>query len=282
MPRPHRVRRTARAYVGPEADGDESGQGRCALTPLEALATVAAGFGAGTINTIVGSGTLLTFPTLLAIGYSPLVANVSNTVGLVPGVVGGVWGYRNELKGQRARLLRLGSASVAGGLTGGILLLVRPDAFRSIVPYLVIAAALLMGIQPLLTRKLRERLEEHADPRESKFLLPPLTYATGIYGGYFGAAQGVVLLAVMGMLVDDDLQRLNATKNVLAGLVNGVAAALFIVFSSVAWEAAGLLALGSIVGGALGAVLARRIPSWVLRIVVVVVGVTVGVILLLT
>jgi len=207
---------------------------------------------------------------------------VSNTVGLVPGVVGGVYGYHNELKGQRARLLRLGSASVAGGLTGGILLLVRPDAFRSIVPFLVIAAALLMGVQPLLTRKLRERLEENAAPRESKFLLPPLTYATGIYGGYFGAAQGVVLLAVMGLLVDDDLQRLNATKNVLAGLVNGVAAVLFIAFSSVAWDAAGLLALGWVVGGALGAVLARRIPSWVLRIVVVVGGVTVGLILLLT
>jgi uncharacterized membrane protein YfcA len=249
---------------------------------LEALATVGAGLGAGTINTIVGSGTLLTFPTLLAVGYSPLVANVSNTVGLVPGVVGGVWGYRRELRGQRARLLRLGTASITGGLTGGLLLLWRPDAFRSIVPFLVIAAALLMGVQPLVTKKLRQRLEEHAAPRESKLLLPPLTYATGIYGGYFGAAQGVVLLAVMGLLVDDDLQRLNATKNVLAGLVNGVAAALFIVFSTVAWQAAGLVALGSVIGGAVGAVLARKIPAWLLRTIVVVGGVTVGIILLLT
>ena len=243
---------------------------------------MAAGLGAGMINTIVGSGTLITFPTLLAVGFSPLVANVSNTVGLVPGVATGVYGYRAELRGQRARLIRLGSSSLLGGLTGGILLLARPDAFRAIVPYLVISAAVLMGVQPMLTRWLRRRLEEGAAPRESRLLLPPLTFAAGIYGGYFGAAQGVILLALMGLLVDDDLQRLNATKNVLAGLVNGVAAVLFISFSSVAWTAAGLLALGSTVGGALGAMVARRIPAALLRGVVVVGGVTVGVVLLLT
>ena len=252
------------------------------MTPLEALAVIAAGFGAGTINTIVGSGTLLTFPTLLAIGYSPIVANVSNTVGLVPGSAGGVYGYRAELRGQRGRLLRLGTASLLGGLTGGILLLSRPSAFRAIVPFLVIAAAILMGLQPLLTRWLRARRAENAAPRESRLLLPPLTFLTGIYGGYFGAAQGVILLAIMGLFVDDDLQRLNATKNVLAGLVNTVAAVLFILFSSVSWLAAGLIALGSICGGAFGAVVARRIPSWLLRAVVVVGGLTVGVILLLT
>ena len=230
----------------------------------------------------MGSGTLLTFPTLLAVGYSPLVANVSNTVGLVPGVASGVYGYRHELRGQRARLLRLGTASLLGGLTGGILLLARPSAVRGIVPFLVIAAALLMGVQPLLTRRLRARLDDTADPRESRLLLPPLAYLAGIYGGYFGAAQGVVLLALLGLLVDDHLQRLNATKNVLAGLVNGVAAVLFILFSHVAWLAAGLVALGSIVGGALGAVVARRIPAWLLRSVVVVGGVTVGIILLVT
>jgi uncharacterized membrane protein YfcA len=243
---------------------------------------VGAGVGAGTINTIVGSGTLLTFPTLLAVGFNPLVANVSNTVGLVPGVASGVFGYRAELRGQRARLLRLGASSLLGGLTGAVLLLARPSAFRAIVPVLVIAAALLMGVQPLLARWLRGRRAEGAEPRESRFLLPPLTFAAGIYGGYFGAAQGVVLLALLGLLVDDDLQRLNATKNVLAGLVNGIAAVLFIIFSSVAWTAAGLVALGSIVGGALGAVLARRIPSWLLRIVVVIGGLTVGIILLVT
>src|SRR4051812_28705264 len=237
------------------------------------------------INTIVGSGTLITFPTLLAVGYSPLVANVSNTVGLVPGVASGVYGYRAELIGQRQRLLRLGSASLLGGLTGGILLLARPSAFRAIVPVLVISAALLMGVQPLLTRKLRERREtggQPSEPREAKHLLPPLAYLAGIYGGYFGAAQGVILLALLGVLVDDDLQRLNATKNVLAGLVNGVAAVLFILFSSVAWGAALLIAVGSVVGGALGAMVARRIPAWLLRAVVVVGGVTIGVVLLLT
>jgi uncharacterized membrane protein YfcA len=243
---------------------------------------VAAGLGAGTINTVVGSGTLLTFPTLLAVGYSPLVANVSNTVGLVPGVAGGVYGYRAELRDQRSRLLRLGTASVLGGLAGGALLLARPDAFRAVVPILVIAAALLMGVQPRLTRWLRARQEETDEPRESRLLLPPLVFLTGVYGGYFGAAQGVVLLAVMGLLVDDDLQRLNATKNVLAGLVNGVAAVLFIAFSSVAWTAAGLIALGSVVGGLLGAVVARKIPAWLLRAIVVTGGLTVGIILLVT
>jgi uncharacterized membrane protein YfcA len=257
-------------------------RGWCPLSPLEAIAVVAAGLGAGTINTVVGSGTLLTFPTLLAVGYSPLVANVSNTVGLVPGVAGGVWGYRAELRGQRLRLLRLGSASLLGGITGGILLLAKPSAFRGIVPFLVIAAALLMGVQPLLTRKLKERQGEGAGPRESRLLMWPVAYLTGIYGGYFGAAQGVILLAGMGLLIEDDLQRLNATKNVLAGLVNAVAAVLFILFSHVAWLAAGLVALGSVVGGVLGAVVARRIPSWLLRIVVVVGGVTVGIILLVT
>lgn len=243
---------------------------------------MAAGLGAGMINTIVGSGTLLTFPTLLAIGYSPIVANVSNTVGLVPGVASGVYGYRAELRGQRGRLLRLGTGSLLGGLTGGILLLARPDAFRAIVPFLVISAALLMGVQPMLTERLKQSREQGAEPREARLLLPPLTFAAGVYGGYFGAAQGVILLALLGLLVDDDLQRLNATKNVLAGLVNGVAAVLFIAFSSIAWGAAGLLALGSIVGGGLGAVVARRIPAWLLRAVVVVGGVTVGIVLLLT
>jgi uncharacterized membrane protein YfcA len=196
--------------------------------------------------------------------------------------VGGVYGYRAELRGQRIRLLRLGTCSLLGGLTGGILLLAKPSAFRGIVPFLVIAAALLMGVQPLLTRKLKERQEEGAEPRESRLLMMPVAYLTGIYGGYFGAAQGVILLAGMGLLIEDDLQRLNATKNVLAGLVNAVAAVLFILFSSVAWLAAGLVALGSIVGGVLGAVVARRIPSWLLRVVVVIGGVTVGIVLLVT
>lgn len=200
----------------------------------------------------------------------------------MPGAVGGVYGYRAELQGQRRRLLRLGTMSLLGGITGGILLLARPSAFRGIVPFLVIAAALLMGVQPWLTRRLRERQEVNAAPRESRYLLPPLVFLTGIYGGYFGAAQGVVLLAVMGLLVDDDLQRLNATKNVLAGLVNAVAAVLFILFSSVSWLAAVLVAVGSVVGGVLGAVLARRIPAWLLRAIVVVGGVTVGIILLVT
>jgi uncharacterized protein len=240
---------------------------------------LAAGLFAGTINTVVGSGSLVTFPVLLGLGYSPLVANVTNTVGLVPGSLSGVVGYRKELAGQRSRLLRLGGASLLGGLTGGLLLLARPDAFQAIVPWLVIGASLLMAAQPSVSRWLRRRQGE-AVPRPSRVLLPALIFLAGVYGGYFGAAQGIILLAVLGTLEQDRLQRLNATKNVLALLVNAVAAALFIAVSPVAWPAAVVLAVGAVVGGQVGARVGRRIPDGLLRVVVVVFGLCVGVLLL--
>jgi uncharacterized membrane protein YfcA len=246
---------------------------------LEAVAVLAAGLFAGTINTVVGSGSLVTFPVLLGLGYSPLVANVTNTVGLVPGSLSGALGYRQELVGQRARLLRLGSASLLGGITGGLLLLARPDAFQAVVPWLVIGASLLMAAQPSVSGWLRRR-QGAAPPRPSRVLLPALIFLSGIYGGYFGAAQGIILLAVLGTLEQDRLQRLNATKNVLALLVNGVAAVLFVVVSPVAWSAAALLAVGAVVGGQLGARVGRRIPDGLLRVVVVVFGLAVGVLLL--
>jgi len=245
----------------------------------EAVAIAAAGFGAGTINTVVGSGSLLTFPVLLAAGYSPLVANVSNTVGLFPGSVSGAVGYRRELAGQGGRLVRLGALGAAGGLAGGLLLLARPSAFRAVVPALVIGAALLMAAQPAVARAVRRRAAEDAPRRESRLLLGALVAVTGVYGGYFGAAQGVILLALLGLLVDDDLQRLNGAKNVIAALVNGVAAVLFALVSSVDWAAAGLLALGAVAGGQAGAAAARRIPAALLRAVVVTGGLTVGVVL---
>lgn len=250
------------------------------MTPLGGLAVLASGLLAGTINTVVGSGSLVTFPVLLGLGYSPLLANVSNTVGLAPGSVSGVVGYRRELVGQRARLLRLGFASLLGGLTGGLLLLARPDTFQAVVPGLVICASLLMAVQPALSRRLRRRRGE-APHRPSRVLLPMLIFLSGIYGGYFGAAQGVVLLALLGSLEQDGLQRLNAAKNVLAGIVNGVAAVLFILVSRVSWPAAGLLAVGAVVGGQVGARVGRRIPDTQLRAGVVVFGLGVGVLLAL-
>ncbi len=243
---------------------------------LAALAVLAVGLAAGTLNTIVGSGSLITFPTLLALGYPPVVANVSNTVGLVTGSISGAVGYRRELAGQRARLRLLGIASLAGGLTGGLLLLALPaSVFRNVVPALILLAAVLVAVQPRLARRLAAG--EAAARADGGPLLFVAVLLTGIYGGYFGAAQGVILIALLGIFIDDGLQRLNALKNALAALVNGIAAVLFILFADVDWAVAGLLAAGAIAGGQLGATLGRRIaPAW-LRAAIVVVGVAVAV-----
>lgn len=245
------------------------------MSPLEALAILAAGMAAGTVNTIVGAGSLITFPTLVAFGYPPVVANVSNTVGLVPGSVSGVLGYRRELAGQGARVLRLGSAALLGGLTGGLLLLMLPaSAFQRVVPWLILFACLLVAVQPRLSRRLAERRQVGAPPSS---MLMAGVYLTGIYGGYFGAAQGVMLIALLGILLADDLQRLNALKNVLQALVNGIAAALFILVGPVAWGPAVVLAVGAVIGGQMGAALGRRLSSGVLRAAILVVGTAVAV-----
>jgi uncharacterized membrane protein YfcA len=249
------------------------------VSPAEASALFAVGLVAGTVNTIVGSGSLLTFPTLLAFGYPAVVANVSNTIGLVPGSLSGAIGYRRELSGQRSRLVTLGSASVAGGLTGAIALLVMPgNVFRSVVPILILTACGLIVAQPRLSRLMAEHRDLAVAHGGSGLWV--LVFLTGVYGGYFGAAQGVILIALLAIFMDDDLQRLNAAKNVLAALVNGVAALLFIVVAHVAWGAAGLLAVGSVIGGQIGATVGRRLPARLLRGIVVVVGTVVAVKLL--
>jgi uncharacterized membrane protein YfcA len=306
---------------------------------LQALAIFAAGLAAGTINTVVGSGTLITFPTLLAFGYPPVLANVSNNVGLVPGVASGVHGYRAELEGQRRRIIRLGSASACGGLVGAILLLVLPaEAFKAIVPALIGVAVVMVLIQPRLARWMARRqvarsagragdgdLAAQADgadpgsrpPADADHgaggaggaggtggngaagragaatavgVLPAtgissradaiggpvlwaLVFCAGVYGGYFGAAQGVLLIGMLGIAFTDSLQRINAVKNVLAGLVNGLAAIVFIALTHIDWGVAGLIAAGSIIGGQVGARIGRRLPPWGLRLVIVCVGV---------
>ncbi|MGW5138892.1 sulfite exporter TauE/SafE family protein [Nocardia beijingensis] len=245
------------------------------MTWLEQLAVFGAGIGAGGINTIVGSGTLITFPVLLAFGLPPVTANVSNTIGLVPGSISGVHGYRRELAGQRRRLLRLGTASLLGGITGAVLLLVLPAAaFKAIVPILIILALVLVVVQPRLANWVKRRREndgapvpEHGGP-----ILLTAVYAAGVYGGYFGAAQGVLLIGLLGVFVHDDIQRLNGAKNVLALIVNAVSALIFIVVADVDWRVVALIALGSIIGGQLGARLGRRMPPNLLRAVIVVVG----------
>jgi uncharacterized protein len=245
------------------------------VTIWEGLAVFVAGIGAGTINTIVGSGTLITFPVLLAVGLPPITANVSNTLGLVPGSFSGAIGYRRELIGQRPRLIRLGIASLIGGLVGAWLLLKLPSsAFDAIVPALIGLALVLVVIQPKLARMVaahRENSESEPSSHGGVLLIVGVTLS-GVYGGYFGAAQGVLLLAMMGTLLVDDLQRINAVKNVLALLVNGVAAVFFLFVAHFDWVAVGLVAGGSIVGGQVGARVGRRLSPTVLRGVIVVVG----------
>ena len=254
------------------------------IDPLEALVIIAAGIAAGTINTIVGSGSLITFPTLLLLGYPPLVANVSNTVGLVPGTISGTIGYRRELVGQRERARPLAIAAGLGGLTGAALLLVLPAAaFARIVPVLILVACGLVAVQPRLSKWVVERRARlgHAPRAGGGPLLVLTVYLTGIYGGYFGAAQGVILIALLSILIDDNLQRLNGLKNVLAAVINSVAAVIFILVAPVAWGPAILLAIGSTIGGQLGAHVGRRLSPIALRGVIIVVGTIVAVRLLL-
>jgi uncharacterized membrane protein YfcA len=239
------------------------------------LAVAGAGVVAGAINAVVGSGSLVTFPTLLAVGYPSVVANVSNTVGLVFGSISGAWGYRRELRGQLRRVLTLGAGSAVGALAGGILLLALPaSVFDAVVPLLILLAVALMAFKP--TPK-----AEHLPRRSHIVRGTGGTFLSGIYGGYFGAAQGVILLAVLRLAFDDDLQRLNAVKNVLAGIANGVASVLFIAAGEVAWDAAALVAGGSIAGGTVGSAYGRRLPERRLRRIVIVGGTIVAVILLL-
>ena len=246
----------------------------------EAVALLGAGVAAGAINAVLGSGTLITFPTLLAFGYSPVLANVSNNIGLVPGSVSGAWAYRRELAGQRSRVMRLAGASVTGGIIGAIALLELPaSAFEAIVPALILLACMLVVLQPWLSRLVAKR--EHAPAHGGRTALV-LVFLTGIYGGYFGAAQGVLLMAFLGILIDEQLQRLNAVKNVLAGLVNLVAAIVFVAASDVAWGAAACIAVGSTLGGHFGGTYGRRLSPNVLRGFIIVVGTIAAVRLLVT
>lgn len=245
------------------------------MTLLEAVAILVAGIWAGTINTVVGSGTLITFPVLLAFGVSPVTANVSNTIGLVPGSISGAWGYRAELAGQRSRILRWGTAAVLGGAIGAVLLLVLPSAaFDAIVPALIALGVVLVVLGPRISARVAARASARGGLSEngSGWVWPAIAGA-GVYGGYFGAAQGVLLLAILGIGVHDSLQRHNAAKNVLAAMINGVAALIFMAVADVDWTIAGLIAAGAIIGGQVGAKIGRRLPPTALRAVIVVVGV---------
>ena len=256
------------------------------MTWLELLAVVAAGAAAGLINTVVGAGTLITFPILLALGVPPVTANVSNTIGLAPGSLSGALSMRAELAGQRERVVRLGIASLIGGVAGAVLLLGLPSsAFAAIVPVLIGIGCLLVIIQPWLSRRLAEGrgagAEEVRRGTGSGWLWLGILL-TGVYGGYFGAAQGVLLLAIMGIGLSETLNRINALKNVLALIVNAIAGLLFAILpltpwaqpgAEVDWLVALAIAAGSVLGAQLGGRVGRRLPATVYRVIIVMVGV---------
>lgn len=245
------------------------------MSVFEVVAILLAGVAAGTINTIVGSGSLVTFPTLLFFGFPPLVANMSNNVGLVPGGLSGVHGYRRELRSQGSTIRRLGPASLLGGITGAGLLLVLPESvFDAVVPALIFVGLLLVVFGPVLQRRARANHPSHVSSGQ-QVLLVGLVYLTGVYGGYFGAAQGVILIGILSTLMTQDLQSLNGIKNLLALIVNAVAAIVFIVVrgGQIDWRAAALVGVGSLIGGIMGARIGRRLPPVVLRSVIILVGV---------
>jgi uncharacterized membrane protein YfcA len=239
-----------------------------------------AGFAAGAINALVGSGTLITFPTLVALGYPPVTATMSNAVGLVAGSVSGTWGYRAELTGQWNRLRWQLPASLAGAVLGAFLLLHLPEkVFAEVVPVLLVAALVLVVIGPRIQSWARRRAEaagrspEHVTPARIAVLVLG-TFAVGVYGGYFTAAQGILLVGIMGALLPESVQRMNAAKNLMTLVVNVVAAVSYslVAFGRISWPVAGLIAAGSLLGGLVGARYGRRLSPNALRGTIVVVG----------
>lgn len=222
------------------------------------------------MNAVVGSGSLLTFPVLLSLGFAPVVANVSNTVGLAFGNVSGAVGYRRELRGQGRQLTLLAFPSVTGAALGAVLLLTLPPrVFGIVVTPLIVVAVVLVVIQPWL----KEHIAPHRAAPGVGLLLPLGVFLTAVYGGYFGAAQGIILISMLGLMLSDSLLRLNALKNAITVLVNGSAALVFLVLAHVSWEPALLIAISSIVGGQAGASAGRRLSPVVLRGLIVVAGV---------
>ena len=245
--------------------------GATSLSSTHVLLLLLGGLGAGVVNGVAGGGSLISFPLLLALGYPALTANITNTVGIWPGYVGGAAGFRNEISSQRDRLVPLGAVAALGGIAGALLLLTTSSAtFRNLVPWLVLGASILFAVQPLLKRALGGTA--HTPPRTRPILLAGGTFAASVYGGYFGAGLGVMLLAILGLALPDSIVRTSGLRTALSILVNGVAAVVFLIHGGLAWEAVGLLAAGSLLGGWIGAQVALSIPAWALRAVVVVIG----------
>lgn len=239
---------------------------------------IVAGLVAGAVNAMAGGGSLISFPALLFVGYSPLVANVTNTVALVPGYLGGSVAYKTELQGQRRNVRDLGIVSLAGGLLGAFLLIAGPPSvFKKIVPWLILFACALLLLQPAIKRWLQD---EEGEVKEHRVILLGTQFLGSIYGGYFGAGLGVLMLALLGMFLGESLQRLNALKGLLSLVINVISAIFFAIFAPVAWLPVLVMAVASLAGGHLGVQVARRMSNTVLRGFVVVFGVVVAVKLL--
>lgn len=248
---------------------------------MEGIIIVAAGFAAGVINVVAGAGTLITFPALLAMGFNPVVANVSSSVGLIPGSLSGAWGYRRELRPHVRAVVRLAVWSALGAAVGGwLLVLLPPEYFTVVVPYLLLVAAALAAFQPLISARLKAS-QTRAEPKSVLFpvALPFAVCLTGIYGGYFGAAQGVILLATLAVMWGGTLGEANGIKNALVAVANGVSALVFIATGSVDWRVAALVGGGALLGGLVGARVSRWLPATVLRAVLVLVALVAAVVL---
>jgi len=247
---------------------------------VEYAGLAVAAFVAGAINAVAGGGSLISFPALLAAGFASKTANVTNTVALWPGYAGGSYGYRTELSRQRQRFLRLAGPAILGALVGSVVLLATPGrAFDVIVPFLILFACTMMAFQDQLSRwaqahRLASRGEEHVP-----FALLLSTFASAIYGAYFGAALGIITLAFLSILLPDDIQHSNALKGLLSLLINAVAVVYFALFGPVRWLPAAVMAVGAVAGGYLGVGVARRLGRQWLRVAVIGYGLVVVAIL---
>lgn len=240
----------------------------------------AAGFLAGAVNAIAGGGSLISFPALLAAGYPAVPANVTNAVAVLPGYLSGSLAYRRELSGQGSRVARLGLASALGALVGSVLLIFSPDElFRRIVPFLILLSCGLLAAQPLLARSSRAAGTTTRGSR-SPWLLPS-QFLAAVYGGYFSAGLGIMLLAILGLFLEEDMQRLNALKGAISLIIGLVTAAYFALFGPVVWGAVVVMAVTNLLGGQAGVFVARRMSASLLRTVIVVFGIAVAVYLML-
>jgi uncharacterized protein len=248
------------------------------MTLLEQLAVLAAGLGAGILTSTVGVASLVSFPVLVAVGIPPVVANASNTVGLIPAGLSGSFGYRDELRAYPRVAATVIATCAAGAVLGAFLLLgLDPSVFEAVVPWLILFTCLLVGAQPWITRWLKRHHDEAHPPQPRETMSPVTTFfaaLTGVYGGYFGAGSGVMMVAVLALGLDIELRIINALKTLAVLSGNVVAGLIFVFVADLDWAAVVLLALGSVVGGYVGSRVGRRLPPTLFRVLVVIAGIT--------